>query len=51
VPLDRNTVDRGAGRQIAELQMARHVTDAEKRRIREAHEAIARKVAQKAARR
>jgi len=44
VPLDRNTVDRLAGRQIADLQKTRSVSDAEKRRIRKMHEQIARKV-------
>ena len=42
--LDRGTVDRLAGRQIADLQKTRHVTDAEKRSIRKMHEMIARKV-------
>jgi hypothetical protein len=44
VPLDRRTVDRRAGQQIADLQKTRHVTDAEKRSIRKMHEQIARKV-------
>jgi len=44
VPLDRNTVERHAGRQISDLQRTRHVTDAEKRRIRKMHEAVAQKV-------
>jgi len=37
-------VDRRAGRQIADLQKTRHVTDTEKRSIRKMHEQIARKV-------
>jgi hypothetical protein len=44
MPLDRSAVDRLAGRQIADLQKIRHVTDAEKRSIRKLHEQIARKV-------
>jgi ribosomal protein L6P/L9E len=44
VPLDRNTVDRRAGQQIADLQKARSVSDSEKRGIRKMHEQIARKV-------
>jgi len=47
VPLDRNTVDRRAGRQIADLQKTRSVTDAQKRSIRKMHEEIARKVERK----
>jgi hypothetical protein len=47
--LDRTTVDRRAGRQIADLQRTRHVSDAEKRGIRKMHEDIARKVEQKRA--
>ncbi|HUS91408.1 MAG TPA: hypothetical protein VM695_06130 [Phycisphaerae bacterium] len=42
--LDRSAVERHAGRQIADLQQTRHVTDAEKCRIRRLHEQIARKV-------
>jgi len=44
-------VDRIAGRQIADLQLTRHVSDAEKRRIRKMHEDAARKVESKARRR
>jgi len=40
-------VDRRAGRQIADLQKTRSVTDAEKRGIRKMHEEIARKVERK----
>jgi len=46
VPLDRRTVERHAGRHIHELQQARHVGDAEKRRIREMHERLAQKAEQ-----
>ena len=47
MPLDRNTVDRCAGIQIADLQKTRHVTDAEKRQIRRLHEQMARKAEQR----
>jgi hypothetical protein len=50
VPLDRAAVDRNAGRQIADLQRTRHVTDDEKRRIRKMHEDAARGVEAKARR-
>lgn len=48
--LDRNTVDRRAGRQIADLQKARHVTDREKQAIRRLHEQAARRTEVKAGR-
>ena len=47
MPLDRRTVDRLAGRQIADLQRTRTVSDAEKRSIRKMHEQIARKTEMK----
>jgi hypothetical protein len=50
VPLDRAAVDRNAGRQIADLQLTRHVSDDEKRRIRKMHEDAVRKVESKARR-
>lgn len=50
MPLDRNTVERRSAQQIAELQKARELTDAEKRDIRRMHEDIARKVAIKSRR-
>jgi len=47
VPLDRDTVDRRAGQQIADMQKLRRVTDGEKRAIRRMHERIAAEVARR----
>jgi len=47
VGVDRVTVERLAGRQIADLQQTRHVTDEEKRRIRRLHELAARRAAER----
>jgi len=51
VPLDRHVVERHSGRQIADLQQTRHVSDEEKRRIRRLHEQAALRAEQKNARR
>jgi hypothetical protein len=48
VGVDRNSVERLAGRQIADLQRAGHVTDEQKRAIRRLHEQAAAKAAAKA---
>jgi len=49
MPLDRNTVEKGAGEHIRDLQAARGtaLSDKEKDAIRKQHEQIATKVASK----